>query len=141
MRLGTKTFLAVLGVVICVAVIVGFRLERNVLNTDLAKFLSAQLPASVVIQHVSSSKLQRDPEICWHISHLPGDLGVMLTNGFRRSDAADTDFVQKSLKDVFRGDFVAEPSDVVYSRDTQDFDVFVLAKQDRTNSFVMVLVK
>ena len=95
---------------------------------------------SLIVQDTKFVEFQKDPEFFWLLSHSPHASDSVIAS-FRRSDAADTKFVQQSLKSAFQSKFAPESDDVVYDRDTRDFDVFVLLKKNATNSCVMVLTK
>ena len=137
----TKVFTAVAAAAICATFVVGMWIWRGAPKASLTKYLSRELPPSIIVAGTKSSGLEKDPELFWHLEHSPSDFDAIVTNNFRMCDAADREFVQKSLKNVFPGKFTPESNDAVYSRDGRDFDVFVLTKPHRTNSFVMVLTK
>jgi hypothetical protein len=137
----TKLLIGIAATGIFATIVVGIWVGQSATKASLAKYLSQELPASIVVEAAKSSKLQKDPELFWQLRHLPQDFDAVIANKFRLCDAADKQFVQKSLEDVFSAKFVPELTDVVHGRNNKGFDVFVLTKQQRTNSFVMVLKK
>jgi len=137
----TKVLIAIAAAAICATVVVGTWIGRSAPKASLGKYLSQELPVSIVVEDAKSSKLQKDSEMFWRLGHSPQDFEAIIADKFLLCDTADKNFVQKSLKDAFPAKFEIESTDVVYGRDGRFFDVFVLTKQQRTNSFVMVLTK
>lgn len=125
---------------ICAAIVLGLRLGREAPKKKLSKYLSRNLPASLTVRDVKFSSFQKDPEFFWALSHSAHDLDPLLGR-FRLCDTADKKFVQQALTNAFPSKFVPETSDLVYNRDSRDFDVFVLLKERATNSWVIVLTK
>ena len=133
--------MAGLASVLCIAV-AAIKVWQYRPKAELSEFLPDQLVASMILVDSKFLHASKDAELFWRLAHSPREFGpLLLEHGFRLSDKADNTWGRQSFAEAFRDGFLLEGSDVVYSRDTPSFDVFILAKETRTNSFVMVLKK
>ena len=121
MKLRTRAGIAA-AVAISAVVGIAALLARQTPNGDLRKYLSPDLPPSVVVQEAKLFRLRKDAEMFWLLSHPKGAIDAALLQGFRPSDVADTEFLQNALKDAFPNKYAAEPGDLVYSHDTEKFE-------------------
>src|SRR5262245_1959571 len=87
--------------VICAVIVMGVWTGRNAPKCELVKYLSHDVPVSVIIIGSKSFKLQKDPELFWILAHPPHQLDALLDRQFRLCDGADKQFIQQSLKDAF----------------------------------------
>lgn len=119
--------------------VVGYQKDRN--RKRLSSRLEWPLPESIAVRAEHGSFWEKDAVFYWSLSHPPHALDTVLRLNYRVSDQADSENIQRELAGVFSNLFSASKTDLVYGKEGVDYDIFILIKNEQTESYVIVFHK